>query len=213
MDANQVPLLSSMLTAMLARETDEIVKSHAVTILKFIGETSTPWRSEVVAGDASRPHSRGHVTASAWVLNHAQTDAALLHHKKLNLWLQPGGHVEESDVSWLEAARREVGEETGLQHLDLTERWGTALFDVDVHDIPARPAKPDREAESAHQHFDLRFIFVAQEEPRLRVNVDESEGLAWFALEKISTDTALDRSVLRMASRTPSQRFRQERNA
>jgi 8-oxo-dGTP pyrophosphatase MutT (NUDIX family) len=179
---------------------DECVKNHASTIAEFIAQTPTPWRSAPVDYDASPPHPRGHITASAWVLNHTLERAALLHHKKLNLWLQPGGHVEEGDASWFDAALREVREETGLTKLALTPRWQDELFDVDVHDIPARPAKENRAAEPAHRHFDVRFVFVADANEALTVNWDESAGLKWFALRAIVNDHALDVSVRRMAA-------------
>jgi 8-oxo-dGTP pyrophosphatase MutT (NUDIX family) len=74
----------------------------------------------------------------------------LILHSKLHRWLQPGGHVEPDDLDVIASARREVREETGLADILLTL---PGLFDVDVHDIPARGAQP------AHAHFDLRFVF------------------------------------------------------
>ncbi len=52
----------------------------------------------------------GHVTASAWIVDPARTQVLLLHHGKLNRWLQPGGHWEE-DPDLLSAALREAREE------------------------------------------------------------------------------------------------------
>ncbi len=41
----------------------------------------------------------GHFTASAFLLNHDQTKFLLMHHKKLNKWLQLGGHCESDDIA------------------------------------------------------------------------------------------------------------------
>ncbi len=92
----------------------------------------------------------GHVTASAFVLSPDRSFVALVHHAKLGIWVQPGGHLEPDDESVEGAARREVAEEIGL-----TDLAPLGLLDVDVHEIPARGAEP------AHRHHDLRFGFVA----------------------------------------------------
>jgi len=131
----------------------------------------------------------GHFTASAFVLSPERDALLLIFHKKLSLWLQPGGHVEREDASVLHAARREVIEEVGLTELDLPET-SDALFDVDIHPIPARPKEP------AHEHFDLRFLFRAHS--RAYVETDEVGGVKWVPLTALS-DVTKDESVLRAA--------------
>jgi 8-oxo-dGTP pyrophosphatase MutT (NUDIX family) len=199
MNDQQCDALLDELAALDRSATNREVSLQIAMLREFMSQTPTPWRSQPTSSDAHAPHPRGHITASAWVLDSAHAHAALLHHKKLNLWLQPGGQVEESDASWMDAALREVREETGLQRLHLTQRWGDRLFDVDVHAIPARPANNDRAAESAHHHFDLRFVFVADANESLSVNHDESAALKWFPLQAIIDDATLDASVRRMA--------------
>jgi 8-oxo-dGTP pyrophosphatase MutT (NUDIX family) len=92
----------------------------------------------------------GHLTASAFVLSPDRASVALVHHAKLGIWVQPGGHFEPDDETPEAAARREVAEEIGLTDLE-----SLGLVDVDVHRIPARADEP------AHRHHDLRFGFVA----------------------------------------------------
>ena len=55
----------------------------------------------------------GHVTASAWVLNPDASKTLLTHHRKLNKWLQLGGHAD-GDTNVLNVATREVMEESGI---------------------------------------------------------------------------------------------------
>jgi 8-oxo-dGTP pyrophosphatase MutT (NUDIX family) len=93
----------------------------------------------------------GHVTASAFITTPARSALLLILHGKLKLWLQPGGHVELEDRDVLASARREVLEEVGLRALELAT---PGVFDVDVHEIPARADQP------AHEHFDVRFMFT-----------------------------------------------------
>lgn len=138
----------------------------------------------------------GHFTASAFVLSPDETSLLLIHHRKLGLWLQPGGHVEPEDVSLLEAARREVREETGLEELSLME----PCFDLDIHQIPAYGQSP------AHLHFDVRALFRA---PDLRFQAsDEVQGAKWFPLAllaegplELAAGAGTDVSVRRAAQR------------
>jgi 8-oxo-dGTP pyrophosphatase MutT (NUDIX family) len=130
----------------------------------------------------------GHLTGSAFVLDAAREKVLLLFHGRLKRWLQPGGHGE-GETEPLLIALREVEEETGLAAADLRALGGgpatsAALFDVDIHPIPARQKPP---LEPAHEHLDLRFAFVAREGARPRLS-DESEALQWVALGDLPAD-------------------------
>jgi 8-oxo-dGTP pyrophosphatase MutT (NUDIX family) len=127
----------------------------------------------------------GHFTASAFVLSPSRTELLLIHHRKLGLWLQPGGHVEAHDPSVLHAARREVLEEVGIAELTL-ER--DEPFDLDVHTIPARDIVP------RHEHFDVRFLFTAAS--RAFAASDEVLSARWTPLAEIE-GSGTDESVLR----------------
>lgn len=138
----------------------------------------------------------GHFTASAFVLSPDRRDLVLIHHKKLGIWVQPGGHVEGSDGDLASAARREVLEEVGLAPLEPFVGQGATrdssvaspLFDVDIHVIPARKNEP------LHEHFDVRFAFVAQ--TRTLVHSEEVADLRWLPLAEVQ-GIATDESVLR----------------
>ena len=146
---------------------------------------------------AGEPFSRqnvapGHFTASAFVLCPERRRVLLVHHQKLSRWLQPGGHVEASDVDLASAARREVNEETGVS---VGPPLGDGIFDVDVHPIPQNPK------EGAHQHFDVRYAFVA-----LADHLDASPevlGARWVELADVARLTDED-SVLRCVERLRS---------
>jgi 8-oxo-dGTP pyrophosphatase MutT (NUDIX family) len=132
----------------------------------------------------------GHVTASAWIVDETRTFAPLTHHRKLDRWLQLGGHADgDSDVR--RVALREATEESGLTSIRFA---GDAIYDVDVHEIPARPGEP------AHAHYDVRFAFVADRGEDLIVS-DESHELAWLPVATLDADT-VDPSVRRLARKT-----------
>lgn len=129
----------------------------------------------------------GHVTGSAWILAPEDDAVLLTHHRKLDLWIQLGGHAD-GNTDPHEVALREGLEESGLPQLDSLEQ--SVPFDLDIHVIPARRDEPE------HEHFDVRYAFRA---PHRDVIVsDESHDLAWVPIADLSSYTE-DASVLRMA--------------
>ena len=141
----------------------------------------------------SRGHfTPGHLTASAFVISPAADELLLIFHRKLGIWVQPGGHIEPGDASLFDAARREVAEEVGLALSD--EATSTAsVFDLDIHAIPARGG--DR-PEPAHEHFDVRYCLHSP--TRDLVVGDEVADARWVPLASIDRVTS-DESVLRAA--------------
>jgi 8-oxo-dGTP pyrophosphatase MutT (NUDIX family) len=114
----------------------------------------------------------------------------LTHHRKLGRWLQLGGH-SDGDPDTLGVAQTEASEESGLCVRPLSE----AVFDLDVHEIPARKGDP------AHWHFDVRFALQVTGSEDFRVS-GESLDLAWVPIDRLGeyTDEA---SMLRMARKWP----------
>src|SRR6185295_7041763 len=98
-----------------------------------------------------RTHLPGHITGSAFIVSEDHSQTLLVHHVKLNRWLQPGGHADgDRDVE--RVALREANEETGLQHFTLAKH---EIFDIDIHPIPARKDF------GAHDHYDVRYLVYA----------------------------------------------------
>lgn len=133
-----------------------------------------------------RTLSIGHVTGSALILDSACERVLLTHHKKLDRWLQPGGHADGvSDVAAV--AMQEAEEESGLSAIEFLS---DQLLDVDIHTIPERKSEP------AHEHFDCRFLLRSTGPDTFEVS-DESHDLAWVPMNRI-TDYTDDDSILRM---------------
>ena len=138
----------------------------------------------------------GHITASAWILSAERARCLLAHHRKLDKWLQLGGHA---DGQWdpLQVALREAREESGLRSLEFLPVLGGAIpLDVDVHQIPARYGQRGELLEDAHEHHDLRFLFWARREETIRVS-RESHAVRWVTPEGIHpSDDFVERRLL-----------------
>jgi len=161
---------------------DEEEASDLARILAFVSRHADPFDRRIV---------EGHLTASALVVSATGDRVLLLHHRKLERWLQPGGHGDPGETSGEQVALREAQEETGLAGLTLHPRAPRPL-DVDVHDIPVRGAEP------AHEHLDLRYLVVAPERAALAPALAEMRDLRWFAWDEVDAlgpDAGLRRAL------------------
>lgn len=142
-------------------------------------EHLAPLMDLIAAGGdiTSRHHLPGHVTCSAAVINPAG-QVIHIHHNALQKWLLPGGHCENHDITLTGAGLREVHEETGIRAEWLTE-WGTESFsvvDINIHPIPANPAK----GEPAHWHADFRHIYRLTKDADIDLQSEEVSGFVWL---------------------------------
>lgn len=156
-------------------------------------ERAEPIRRFVRTHEAcfERSCREGHVTGSAWVVSEDREHVLLHYHRKLQAWLQLGGHADgEGDAAAV--ALREAREESGLESLTLVDWSGDGVpLDVDVHLIPAREDVP------AHRHHDLRYLVTAERSEPLRPS-RESEELRWVPYGRLEHFSA-EGSLLRMA--------------
>ena len=135
----------------------------------------------------------GHITGSAWVVNATGCEVLLTHHRKLDRWLQLGGHADgESDV--LAVAMKEAEEESGLTNFT---HIGSGIFDIDIHLIPERKGEP------AHFHYDVRYVLRANGCLDFTVS-EESHDLRWVKLDEVKTLTT-ESSMMRMVEKWSGQ--------
>jgi 8-oxo-dGTP pyrophosphatase MutT (NUDIX family) len=175
-------VLSALLDAVVPADDKEradlaLLRSHARTL----------------AAPFSREQPVAHFTGSALVTDGARV--ALIFHRKLARWLQPGGHVEPADAGDLSrTALREAHEETGLP-VRLHPSAPRPL-DVDVHSIPERPDA------RAHLHLDVRFLVVTEPGAAVAMDASEVAEVRWYSLEAAleAADDASLRRLLRKAA-------------
>ena len=170
---NKEKLIQSISKYKILTKEDEVVKNR---FLNFINTYPNCFE---------RSLEIGHITASAFIVDKKNEKILLLHHKKLNKWLQPGGHCD-GEENVLKVAKKEVFEETGL----IVNSLENNIFDLDIHTIPTNKSI------SQHEHFDIRFIFEVDSTSQIIKN-EESNQLSWVSAKELE-DYTNENSILRM---------------
>ncbi|MEV6551264.1 NUDIX domain-containing protein [Streptomyces sp. NPDC051597] len=124
----------------------------------------------------------GHLTASALVIAPERGQVLLTLHRKLNMWLQMGGHCEPQDTSLTAAALREAAEESGVAGLTLLPGGPVRL---DRHPIPS----------PCNWHLDVQYAALAPAGAVEAIS-DESLDLRWFDYDEVAR--VADDSVVRL---------------
>ena len=128
-----------------------------------------------------------HFAVSGFVVNQDCTKVLMIHHKKLNVWVIPGGHLEPNEFP-LEGALREVREETGVD-IKFNDSWLETLASGKEHQLDSPysiiaefiPAKGDKEA---HIHIDMVFTIQADEQP-LKGQETEVSDMKWMTKQEV----------------------------
>lgn len=140
---------------------------------------------------AYRSNLSGHFTGSAWIVNENFDKALLIHHVKLDKWMQPGGHIELGDNSFLAASLREAKEETGISDFHVISE---NIFDIDIHLIP------EKNHEKEHFHYDVRYFLQAKNN-NITIDTAEVHNAKWIAIDDLLNENT-EESIRRMAEKT-----------
>jgi len=130
-----------------------------------------------------------HFTGSALVVSADGSKVLLNHHRKLDRWLQFGGHCD-GEENVLSVACREALEESGVNGLIVAS---ARPFDLDIHEIPAHGNEP------AHFHYDVRYVLIAPEAAETKTSA-ESKELRWFTFGELQ-DWDLDPGLRRLVEK------------
>jgi len=179
-DSDPRARLVAALEALTPADADE--RRDRERILDFVRAHAEPFDRRI---------SAGHLTGSAIVVAADGARVLLLHHRKLDRWLQPGGHADPGETTGEAVALREALEETGIRGLALHPRAPRPL-DVDVHEIPAHGNDPP------HAHLDLRYLVLAPEDATPAPDLAELRAIRWLgwdAVASLDPDRGLRRAL------------------
>ncbi len=145
-----------------------------------------------------RDNFEGHITASAIIIDIKKNEMLLIKHKALNRWLQPGGHVDDTDKSILDASLREIEEEVNIKKEDLklvlSGSDKVSLFDIDSHLIPDNV----RKKEPQHYHHDLRFLFSYSGRKIININKEEALDYNWLPFDNLENNETFHRVIIKI---------------
>jgi 8-oxo-dGTP pyrophosphatase MutT (NUDIX family) len=181
-------LLRAQLLHLAAREPED-----GERVRRFVGFI------EAHPNCAERSLQIGHLTGSAWLVDPSGEHVLLTLHRKLDRWLQLGGHAD-GELNLARVALREASEESGLPELRLDDDPSTRgkdgapmPFALDDHRIPERPGEPE------HTHFDLCYVVRASAELTPVLN-NESKELRWWPISDL-LQPGVEAFLSRMARR------------
>ena len=133
----------------------------------------------------------GHFTGSAWVISPDKNKILMTHHKKLNMWLQLGGHADgEKDLK--SVAIKEAKEESGFNNFSILSE---EIFDLDIHKIESMNEEPE------HLHYDVRFLLEADPNEQDIIISEESHDVKWIHLDDVLEYNS-EESISRMVKKT-----------
>jgi 8-oxo-dGTP pyrophosphatase MutT (NUDIX family) len=163
------------------RPHDAAERRHQLAIVDWL---SGPGEANPFDREVFQP---GHATGSCLVVDR-DGRTALIFHRNLRLWVQPGGHAEPGESDPLIVARREAEEELGVPLGD----GAIELFDLDVHRIAARGRTP------SHLHFDFRSLAVI--DPCELAPATDAAEARWVTRSQIAA-LGVDAGLRRMADK------------
>lgn len=128
----------------------------------------------------------GHIVASGFVYSKEDDKFLVLYHNDMKMFLYPGGHMDKEDSNPLDAAKREVREETGLIDFKLLSINNNELvpIDIDTHIISYN----ERLSLPEHYHFDIRYLFVVDKISKVSIDIDELSSYKWISVNELGED-------------------------
>ena len=120
--------------------------------------------------------------ASAYTIDFENKKVLLMYNKKLNKWLQPGGHIEGNETPE-ETAIRETFEETGIKIKIIGPSFDGEKF---------QPVATERYVNKVGDMIDIQFIAIPETRDLLN---DENNNTVWFEIDKLDTEDNISQEI------------------
>ena len=128
----------------------------------------------------------GHIVTTGFIYSRKENKFLVLHHNDLDMFLSPGGHIDSSDNSILEACKREIKEETSLINIKqiIIDNNKDIPIDIDSHLIKYN----DRLDLPSHHHFDFRYLFEVNNQEPIKIDLNEHSEYKWIDLDSLNNN-------------------------
>lgn len=131
----------------------------------------------------------GHIVAGGFIYSKNDKKFLMVYHRDLDMYLYPGGHMNINDVNPLEAAIREVKEETGINDLKCVNINIDTLTPLDIH--IHKIGYNERLKLPEHLHFDFRYLFVIDSIQEVKIDEEELANYQWVDMNYLKNNTHL----------------------
>ena len=125
-----------------------------------------------------RSNETGHITVSAWIVNKQRTKVLFCYHNIYNSWSWVGGHAD-GEEQLIRVALKEAEEETGIRPKCLSEE----IFSLEI--LPVLGHIKKGKYVPSHLHYNITYLFEADENAPVRINGDENSAVGWIKTEDI----------------------------
>lgn len=127
----------------------------------------------------TRDNKIAHFTTSGWIVNKDRTKVLMIYHNIYDSWAWVGGHAD-GDSDLLHVVKKEIEEETGITNVKLLsdKPYGLNVLTVDPHYKRGKYV-------NSHLHFDIEYLFEADEDDIVRIKEDENSGVKWVPLNEV----------------------------
>ncbi len=120
--------------------------------------------------------------ASAYTIDFENKKVLLMYNKKLNKWLQPGGHIEGKETPE-ETAIRETFEETGIKIKIIGPSFDSQKF---------QPIATERYINKVGDMIDIQFVAIPETRELLN---SENNNTVWFEIDKLDTEENISQEI------------------
>lgn len=120
--------------------------------------------------------------ASAYTIDFENKKVLLMYNKKLNKWLQPGGHIEGKETPE-ETAIRETFEETGIKIKIIGPSFNNQKF---------QPVATERYINKVGDMIDIQFIAIPENKDLVN---NENNKTMWFSIEELEKEPEISDEI------------------
>ena len=124
-----------------------------------------------------------HLTASGFVINKPHTKVLCVFHNIYKSWSWVGGHADGDD-DMLYVAQKEIKEETSLKNFTPLHKTP-----ISVEILPVSSHMRKGKYVPAHLHFNITYLFEADENDAVHILEDENSGIGWLTFEELLSKT------------------------